>query len=88
MASQATAGFQLTRLRGLLEKKGSDGTWRTQYFTAHKSKLYYVDPGADPASAPPRAAMDLLEGLQKIERRGVPTLRKQGGPQPSLDDGW
>ena len=70
MASQATAGFQLKRLRGLLEKKGSDGTWRTQYFTAHKSKLYYVDPGADPASAPPRAAMDLLEGLQKIERRG------------------
>ena len=54
MASQATAGFQLKRLRGLLEKKGSDGTWRAQYFTAHKSKLYYVDPGADPASAPPR----------------------------------
>lgn len=70
MASTATSGFQLKRLRGLLEKKGSDGAWRAQYFTAHKAKLYYVDPGADPSAAPPRAAMDLLDGLQKIERRG------------------
>ena len=64
------SGYQLKRLRGLLEKKSSDGTWRVQFFTAHKSKLYYMDPDADLTEQPPRASMDLLEGLAKIERKG------------------
>jgi len=94
--------FTLKRLRGLLEKKSSDGTWKAQYFTAHKSKLYYQDPEADLTEQPPRASMDLLEGLAKIERKGeklvlwVDETRRHilracaapadGESRPSLDD--
>lgn len=58
------------RMRGLLQKRSADGSWKRQLFSLHKHKLYYQDLNALHASkSPPRASLDLLDVI-KTERVG------------------
>mmetsp|Transcript_6013 Transcript_6013/g.8853 ORF Transcript_6013/g.8853 Transcript_6013/m.8853 type:complete len:315 (+) Transcript_6013:43-987(+) len=56
-------------LKGLLEKRSSDGSWKVQYFIVHKYKLYYHEPGVDPRTTGARASLDLAQ-VVKVERSG------------------
>lgn len=55
-------------MRGPLEKRSSDGSWKIQLFSLHKHKLYYQD-SLDRDRIVPRASMDLLD-VVKLERVG------------------
>lgn len=48
-------------MKGFLEKRSSDGTWKRQRFAIHKHKLYY--------DGDRRASLDLLL-VKKVERVG------------------
>eukprot|EP00631_Chrysoreinhardia_giraudii_P008922 CAMPEP_0197417288 /NCGR_PEP_ID=MMETSP1170-20131217/3382_1 /TAXON_ID=54406 /ORGANISM="Sarcinochrysis sp, Strain CCMP770" /LENGTH=97 /DNA_ID=CAMNT_0042944247 /DNA_START=1 /DNA_END=291 /DNA_ORIENTATION=+ len=89
------------RMRGILQKRSSDGTWKSQVFSLHKHKLYYHDVRSLESKATmPRASLDLLD-VVKTERVGtklylwVDDRRKHqlreasstdDGLGPSLDD--
>lgn len=65
-----TTAAAARRMRGLLQKRSADGSWKRQLFSLHKHKLYYQDLNALHASrSPPRASLDLLDVI-KTERVG------------------
>mmetsp|Transcript_1750 Transcript_1750/g.5890 ORF Transcript_1750/g.5890 Transcript_1750/m.5890 type:complete len:217 (-) Transcript_1750:203-853(-) len=54
-------------LRGLLEKRSSDGSWKIQLFSLKRYKLYYQEPGGDRRD---RVASLDLGNVVKVERAG------------------
>lgn len=67
-ASSASTPPPLT-LRGLLEKRSSDGSWKTQLFSLKRSKLYYHEPSQND-----RVASLDLANVVKVERSGLKLL--------------
>eukprot|EP00634_Sargassococcus_sp_CCMP2135_P014445 CAMPEP_0198658534 /NCGR_PEP_ID=MMETSP1467-20131203/26059_1 /TAXON_ID=1462469 /ORGANISM="unid. sp., Strain CCMP2135" /LENGTH=216 /DNA_ID=CAMNT_0044394809 /DNA_START=33 /DNA_END=683 /DNA_ORIENTATION=+ len=64
-------GSSSSAIRGLLEKRSSDGSWKTQLFSLKRFKLYYQDPTAKEDAKV--ASLDLAD-VVKVERSGAKLL--------------
>ncbi|KAJ1462103.1 hypothetical protein M885DRAFT_506200 [Pelagophyceae sp. CCMP2097] len=76
MSLRGASKDEQLKLRGVLEKRGSDGSWKPKVFTVHRHWLYYHEPGVILAENPPRASFNLLEcaKVEIIEKKGVQIL--------------
>lgn len=65
-----TAGPTPRRMRGLLQKRSADGSWKNQLFSLHRHKLCYEDlRKLGESKSEPHASLDLLD-VVRVERTG------------------